>query len=246
MAEHLPKAADAAFIVVCVLVGLTLLAAVLTGQFAAPIVVPVLVIGGIGIARRRVWSAYGLALFEVAPLPALVVLEARGNVPFSASQLTGALVIGLAAALLFFTAGRSLAAVGAPKGHPTPWIALAVFIAAFAIPLIWLQAFSNPTGSMENTLLVGDSILVKRPLNQPPVRGDIIVFHYPPDRRQTFMKRLIGISGDRIKIVNKQIFLNGNALQEPYAFIRTAYIDSIGTTSRAWLIFLLMKQHGRC
>jgi signal peptidase I len=224
MGERLPKAADAAFIVACLLVGLTFLASALTSQFAALIVVPVFVIGGIGITRRRVWSAYGLALFEAAPLPVLLVAAARGTVPISPFQLTGTLLIALVLVLVFFMAGRSLAAVGGPEGHAVPWIALSVFIAAFAIPLIWLQGFMNPTGSMENTMLVGDSILVKRPLNRPPVRGDIVVFHYPVDRRQTFMKRVVGISGDRIKIVNKQTFLNGNALLEPYAVFRTAYI----------------------
>ncbi len=57
-------------------------------------------------------------------------------------------------------------------------------------------------------------------------RGDIIVFRYPVDIRQTFVKRVVGIPGDRIKIVNKQVHLNGKPLNEPYKYHKTEYIDS--------------------
>lgn len=102
-----------------------------------------------------------------------------------------------------------------------------------------VQAFVIPTGSMEDTLLVGDHLLVDKlsyappgpltknllPYNDPK-RGDIIVFRYPVDIRQTFVKRVIGVAGDHIKLVNKQVFRNGVKLNEPYKYHKTEYIDA--------------------
>lgn len=102
-----------------------------------------------------------------------------------------------------------------------------------------VQAFVIPTGSMEDNLLVGDHLLVDKLAYAPPgplskyllpykdiQRGDIIVFRYPVDIRQTFVKRVIGIPGDRIRIENKQLFRNGAAIQEPYKVHKTEYVDS--------------------
>jgi signal peptidase I len=60
----------------------------------------------------------------------------------------------------------------------------------------------------------------------PIKRGDIIVFRYPVDIRQTFVKRVVGTPGDHIRIENKQVFLNGRKLDEPYKYHKTDYIDS--------------------
>ncbi len=102
-----------------------------------------------------------------------------------------------------------------------------------------VQAFVIPTGSMEDTLLIGDHLLVDKMTYSPsgPVskyllpyqdvkRGDIIVFRYPEDIKQTFVKRAIGVAGDRIKVENKQLILNGKAATEPYKFHKTDYFDS--------------------
>lgn len=102
-----------------------------------------------------------------------------------------------------------------------------------------VQAFVIPTGSMEDTLLIGDHLLVDKLAYAPPGpvskyllpyetidRGDIIVFRYPVDIAQTFVKRVIGVPGDRIRIVNKQVFVNGKSLDEPYKYHKTDYIDS--------------------
>src|SRR5262249_28072381 len=88
-----------------------------------------------------------------------------------------------------------------------------------------LQAFVVPSGSMETTILIGDHLIVDKLAYAPadPVsrhllpyrevhRGDIIVFRFPVDVRENYVKRVIGIPGDRIKLVNKQVFLNGVAL----------------------------------
>jgi signal peptidase I len=102
-----------------------------------------------------------------------------------------------------------------------------------------VQAFVIPTGSMEDTLLIGDHLLVDKLSYAPPgalskyllpytpiKRGDIIVFRYPVDIRQTFVKRVVGTPGDHIRIENKQVFLNGRKLDEPYKYHKTDYIDS--------------------
>ena len=121
------------------------------------------------------------------------------------------------------------------------------FIAEWTVTIILLlfgtttlvQAFVIPTGSMEDSLLIGDHLLVDKLAYAPggPVsrfilpysdvkRGDIIVFRYPVDIRQTFVKRAIGVPGDRIRLVNKQLILNGKAVREPYVYHKTEYIDS--------------------
>ncbi len=102
-----------------------------------------------------------------------------------------------------------------------------------------VQAFVIPTGSMEDNLLIGDHLLVDKLAYAPPgpigkyllpytpvKRGDIIVFRYPVDTRQTFVKRVIGVPGDRIRMSGKQVFLNGKLLNEPFKFNKTPYTDT--------------------
>ncbi|MBA2848319.1 signal peptidase I [Thermosulfuriphilus ammonigenes] len=104
-------------------------------------------------------------------------------------------------------------------------LVLALFIRTFIV-----QAFKIPSGSMIPTLLVGDHILVNKfiygvrnPLTREtwipfktPQRGDVIVFIYPLDRHKDFIKRVIGIGGDIVEIINKQVYVNGRPLEEPY------------------------------
>jgi signal peptidase I len=102
-------------------------------------------------------------------------------------------------------------------------IVIAVFVITFIV-----QAFQIPSESMENTLLVGDYLLVNKlcygdkglaghlmPYEKIK-RGDIIVFHYPVDPKQHFVKRVIGMPGDRLRMVNKQVWINGVPVTEPY------------------------------
>jgi signal peptidase I len=81
---------------------------------------------------------------------------------------------------------------------------------------------------MEDTLQIEDHIFVERIstlLGRLPTRGDIVVFQYPVDRRQTFVMRVVGIPGDRLRIVGKQLYRNGVAVKEPYVRIKTDYTD---------------------
>lgn len=104
-------------------------------------------------------------------------------------------------------------------------IVIAIFVITFVV-----QAFQIPSPSMENTLLVGDYLLVNKlvygggggigSLFMPyrrVHRGDIVVFHYPVTPAQHFVKRVIGVPGDRVRLMNKQVFINGVPLKEPYA-----------------------------
>jgi signal peptidase I len=98
------------------------------------------------------------------------------------------------------------------------------------------QAFVIPTGSMQDTLLIGDHLLVDKlayapadPFSkhllpyQDPKHGDIIVFRYPADISQTLVKRLIGVPGDRLKIDHGVVYRNGIRLNEPYVYHKYAY-----------------------
>jgi signal peptidase I len=221
-AERLPTVVWAASIAAFLLVGLAVLAA-LTGQMAGLITAPVFLIGGIGIVRRRVWSAYGLAMFQAAQLLSLLVVMFRGASPFVGTQMLAGAILALA--VLFFVSGRRLVASGGKKEHVVPWAVLTGLTVVPAVLFVFLLPFAMSSASMENTLVVGDMILVQRP--GPVVkRGDIIVFRYPMDIKQKLVKRAVGIPGDRIKVVDKQLYVNGVKLNEPYVYHMTDYTDS--------------------
>ena len=124
-----------------------------------------------------------------------------------------------------------------PRGFVAEWNVTIILLLFGTTTLV--QAFVIPTGSMEDTLLIGDHLLVDKLAYAPPgpvskhilpyedvKRGDIIVFRYPVDIRQTFVKRCMGVPGDHIRLVNKEVYLNGKKLDEPYAYHKTTYINS--------------------
>ena len=110
-------------------------------------------------------------------------------------------------------------------------------ILALIIRTFVVQAFKIPSGSMEDTLLIGDHLLVNKfiygtqlPFSDDPVlairqpeRGDIIVFEFPEDKdksyfkRRDFIKRVVGLPGDTIEIRNKNVFVNGERYITPEA-----------------------------
>lgn len=99
------------------------------------------------------------------------------------------------------------------------------FVMAFVV-----QAFQIPTGSMEPTLLVGDFLLVNKMAYVQPVydwekailprkdirREDIIVFKYPRELYKDYVKRVIGLEGEKIEIRDKQVYINDNPISENY------------------------------
>jgi signal peptidase I len=108
-------------------------------------------------------------------------------------------------------------------------IVIAVILALFVRTWV-VQAFKIPTGSMENNLLIGDHLLVNKfvfgPTASPvertllPVRdirrGDIVVFKYPDEPERDFVKRVIGLPGDTLELRAKKVYINGQAVEEPY------------------------------
>jgi len=104
---------------------------------------------------------------------------------------------------------------------------IAVIFATFARAFV-VQAFKIPSSSMEQSLLVGDHILVNKFIYAPsgswleglllpkrPVRrGDVVVFKFPQDPERDFIKRCVGLPGDTVEIRNKQLFINGEAVDE--------------------------------
>ena len=84
-------------------------------------------------------------------------------------------------------------------------IVLALVMRQFVV-----QAFKIPSSSMETTLLVGDHILVNKFLYYftPPHRLDIIVFQYPWEEDRDFIKRVIGLPGDRVYLRDRQVYVN--------------------------------------
>ncbi len=111
-------------------------------------------------------------------------------------------------------------------------VVIAVFVITFAV-----QAFQIPSESMENTLLIGDYLLVDKvhyaeggPWGQllpysDIKRGDIVVFRYPVHPSQHFVKRVIGLPGDHIKLVDRRVFVNGESLREKYVVYRSPVHD---------------------
>ncbi len=114
-------------------------------------------------------------------------------------------------------------------------IVTCVIFVLFARTFVFQQS-KIPTGSMIPTLLVGDYIMVNKFAFAPvfegvpllgriektllPIRelkrGDIVVFKYPEEPEKDYIKRVIGLPGDRIEIRDRQVYINGEALQEPY------------------------------
>ncbi len=112
-------------------------------------------------------------------------------------------------------------------------IVIALFVLTFIV-----QPFRIPSESMERTLLVGDFLLVNKIVDSPAgslwfwalpyrhiQRGDIIVFHFPLEPSEHLVKRVIGVPGDRIRLVNGVVLLNGKAQREPYAIYQGSYPD---------------------
>jgi signal peptidase I len=118
------------------------------------------------------------------------------------------------------------------------WVALAFFLLEATV----VQARMIPSGSMENTVLVGDHLIVSRagygagipftryqvPLWREPNRQQIVVFNSVMPNGPDLIKRVIGLPGDRIRIARGQVFVNGTRLNEPYAQHDFMALDSAG------------------
>jgi signal peptidase I len=116
-------------------------------------------------------------------------------------------------------------------------IVITAIIALFATTFV-VQAFKIPTGSMESNLLIGDHLLVNKfvygmnagwfarilPYKELK-RGDVIVFKYPLSPDTAYVKRLIGLPGEKVEMIGRTVHINGQPLEEKY----TQYIDAGST-----------------
>jgi signal peptidase I len=140
----------------------------------------------------------------------------------------------MAASRKLLKTAKRIPAMGAKRNTVAEW-AVTILMLLFGTTTV-AQAFVIPTGSMQDTLLIGDHLLVDKlayapagPLTkhllpyQEPRHGDIIVFRYPPEIGQTLVKRLIGVPGDRLKIDRGVVYRNGIRLNEPYVYHKYAY-----------------------
>ncbi len=96
-------------------------------------------------------------------------------------------------------------------------LAVAIIVAFLFTRFIIVNA-QVPSGSMENTILTGDRLIGFRLayLFHEPERSDIVIFKYPDDESQNFVKRVIGVPGDVINIKNGHVYVNGEMLEEDY------------------------------
>jgi len=95
--------------------------------------------------------------------------------------------------------------------------------------ILCFQPYSVGSESMADTVRAGDRILVDKisaRLGREPKVGDIVVHRYPLNRAETFIKRIVGVPGDRLRIVNKQLYRNGSPVAEQYVKHMTSYVDS--------------------
>jgi len=126
-------------------------------------------------------------------------------------------------------------------------IIIAIIIAMF-IRTFLVQAFKIPSGSMLETLQIGDQILVNKfiygvkipftdgrtliPVKNPE-KGDIVVFKYPEDPSKDFIKRVIAREGDTLEIINKKIYVNDHLIEgEKYAVYKSSKIYSAMVSPR--------------
>jgi len=109
-------------------------------------------------------------------------------------------------------------------------LVVTVILALFGTTFV-VQAFKIPSPSMQPTLLVGDHLLVNKFIFEGSGRwydrflpyrevrrGDVIVFPYPYGDHPYYVKRVIGLPGDRLKIVDRVVYIDGAPLKEPYVF----------------------------
>lgn len=96
-------------------------------------------------------------------------------------------------------------------------ILVAVVLAVVLTQVVIVNA-TVPTGSMQNTIQINDRIVAYRLsyLASDPQRGDIVVFRYPDDEKQLFVKRIIGLPGDKIEGRGGKVYINGVPLEETY------------------------------
>lgn len=118
---------------------------------------------------------------------------------------------------------------------------LSILICALFVITFIAQPFRIPSGSMKQTLLVGDFLLVNKSIFGPPghwgwllpytpvTRDDIVVFHFPVNPGEDLVKRIVAVPGDRIRMDGQAVYVNGARQYEPYAYFEKSYQNAFST-----------------
>ena len=105
------------------------------------------------------------------------------------------------------------------------WIAVVVIaiLISFVLHTFVIVNATVPTSSMENTIMAGDRVIGSRLfyIRNEPSRGEIIMFDYPDDPQTLYIKRIIGLPGERVEISGGVVYINGEPLDEPYLDVVT-------------------------
>ncbi len=177
--------------------------------------------------RAKSWGGFGAALYSATSVLVIALAILSRLSPATDAVFAGTLIFDILLVWIFFRAGRTL-----QGDEPVVWKEGRLWItgclllgSSSALFLGFYRAYIIPTGGMENTFLIGDQIIVSRTRPSTISRGDIVVM-ISPDHTITTVKRVVGIPGDRIRIVNKQLLINGIAPTEPYVAHKDEYVDS--------------------
>jgi signal peptidase I len=172
-----------------------------------------------GIRRGQAWAAIAAATILIAPVVSAIFRATSTKVQISAESISTAIgvLLLLLVVLLLLRAAKEM--WRGPKF--SLWM---VFMAVVFAGFFCYRPFVSPTASMEDTILPGDQMLVNT-LQRQPRRGEVVVFEYPIDRKSIFVKRVVAVAGDRVHLEEKKLFVNGAAVDEPYACHKTTIID---------------------
>jgi signal peptidase I len=180
-----------------------------------------------GALNKAIWIFLGFAFLTI-PMGALIAIYLPD------SWLVLALVLCTLASLALWCYGMADAWAGAKRSatySPQPWqvsgmyLAVLVLCSAFVLPLLytyvrvhWVEPYRIPSSSMAPGLLRGDFLIADKRYNCPGCkhgvkRGDIAIFVYPNDRTMNYIKRIIGLPGDKVQVKGRELFLNGQSLR---------------------------------
>jgi len=206
--------------------GILFLIATLTTPLAFPQAL-VYLFAAFGIYRRNAWSAYGLALLTVAT----AVMGCLAVIDRITPYLFAGVTVNFAVAVLLFLCGRSLEQQFGRRGIAWPWLCATVAVVAF---FALFRLYQAPTGSMENTILVGDRIAAARMPNRAPFRGEVVIHRYPVNRKDTFIKRVVGLPGDGAVDMLEHHVTNGEIVVPPGEYFVLGDNRDSSLDSRYW------------
>ena len=203
---------------------------------------PLIAMPGIGVLYGAPFLAVAVGIRAKQPGAAAAGLLCLGVLPVAILTTRGVFPpVGLLDLLFAFLYVRSLRAllryhaIVSPESSVPPgrlsvrWILLPPLLLSLVSFPILISIHVIPTGSMEESLLIGDHVVAERASawnGRALRRGDIIIFRYPIDLSQTFVFRVVGVPGDRLRLINKQVYLNGKLIEEPYVIHKTPYMDA--------------------